>query len=148
MACDVDKISGNRLTCISKKYIYSGIQPISISTNYPLYCIKADLICSNLSCYVENGNPISGYFYYVYDVGNICKKQFKFIAPEGTVINGVNWIDQDDCKFISYGQNSTDGILHENIASINFNLTGIISCNNYYYNTGNLCININLAGGL
>ena len=133
---------------ISKKYTYSGLQPIFICTNYPLLEIKDPLITTSLLSYTGTCSPISGLFYLKYDLNNYQKKSFKFLAPEGTLINCVSWIDDDGFKTICSSAASTDGLIENNTSLINFKATGCISCNNINYDTGNLCIGINLIGGL
>lgn len=145
---DIDNWSGNKSVDIFKNFIFSGVQPIYIESNYSLYKIKNPITDKNLREYCSDINGLSGYYYYNYQIQNTGNLKFRFTSPEGTLINYVSWKDQEGEKIIRYGDSNCCGTILENAGLINFMINCSISCNNYSYSDGELKICVNLAGGI
>lgn len=144
---DMCYVSGTRNFCLKNSYQYSGVQPISISFNYPLLCME-NLINEDLTNYCYDCYKNSGIYYYLYNIGNCQNKLLKFVSPEGTLISKINWKTIcTDCS-IGIGQYQNNSAIQDNVGLINFELSGVLSCNTYCYNVGVLCANINVIGDL
>ena len=132
----------------SKKYSFTGAQPICIISNYPLLDISTPIVCNNLKQYSDNinENESSGIYYYLYDISNAANKPVKITAPDLTFITDMCWNDQN----INSNPNSSNvAQIVNNLARIDLNINNFIYSNPYFLDLNStkvLCIN--LVGGL
>ena len=133
---------------INRNYQFTGIQPFFINSNYAMLDIKYPMLCNNLQLYCLNisEDPISGLFYYIYNVNAPINTSVKLNSPEFTLLNEISWGD----KYISqYSFDSKIGQIQKNSAIINLNINSLIYENPYIVNTCCLqTICINMIGGL
>ena len=132
---DLNQTATGRSICVSKNYTYSGVQPVLLNSNYPPQDIKGNLVHVNLKNYCSQDFSCSGLFYYAYDIANIKNTSFKIIAPDLTFFTNINWVDDRPgennicflCSASEYGQ------IQKNIASIKYNVSGLVQNNNYLF---------------
>ena len=133
---------------INRNYQFTGIQPFFINSNYAMLDIKYPMLCNNLQLYCLNisEDPISGLFYYIYNVNAPINTSVKLNSPEFTLLNEISWGD----KYISqYSFDSKIGQIQKNSARINLDINNLIYENPYILNTCCLqTICINMIGGL
>lgn len=129
-------ISGRRI-CIMKDYTYSGVQPVILTSNYPLQQIKNNLICRNLSEYLSSDFNCSGLFYYVYNIANHKNTNLKLIAPDLTYFNAVCWSDdRGSCNNLCFlCSNSEQGQIQGNVASLKYISTKLVESNVYCFSS-------------
>jgi hypothetical protein len=148
---DIDQTISGRSICLIKNYTYSGVQPIILTSNYPLQQIKNNLICRNLSEYSSSNFDCSGLFYYVYDIVNNKVTNLKLISPDLTYFNTVCWSDDRGssnylcflCSDNQYGQ------LQKNVASIKYIATDLTQNNIFCFsNDSSQIINLNIREDL
>lgn len=149
---DIENTISSRCICISKKFNYTGLQPICFVSNYALLNIREPILNSRLlnyccdikdSCFCE-------IFYYSYDITKIKQTPITILAPESTVVNYVCWKDYENEKTISIQEpNKSFGNLQKNVSQINFAVSGQILNNDYFFNSSNTCyICINIIGDI
>lgn len=139
-----------RFLSICNYYSFTGVQPIRISTNYPLFEIKLPIVCTNMNCYnsTNSEEKLDNYFYIVYDFSKKCNSTIKMISPHLTQIEYVCWFDiQNKCvNYLDIGNCS---------AKIQLNTTNVKYCSDLFHenqinfnfeNLNNICVNI--LGGL
>jgi hypothetical protein len=136
---------------LNKNYNFTGIQPVTINSNYMLSSISLPITCSNLEIYQPNqtGVNLSGVFYYVYDILNHVETPLKISSPDFTSIQSVCWQEQNINKVILKGVNGENGIIRSNAALVNYSIKCFKDSNSFNY-SGNptSIININIAGNL
>jgi hypothetical protein len=133
---------------ISKNYKFTGIQPFFIKANYPMLDIKKPMLCSNLKEYILNTNDqeTSGLYYYTYDISNPKNIDLKLISPDFTYITNISWADKSIDPF---SVDSKIGLIQNNSAKINLDISNLIYENPYFLNCEFIqTICINMIGGL
>ena len=132
----------------SKKYNFTGVQPLCIVSNYPLSDISLPIVCTNLqeySCNI-NENETSGMYYYLYSINNPQNKPVKITAPDLTFITEMCWNNQ---TVNSNPNSSNTAQIVNNLARINLDINNFIYDNPYFINTGSIkSLCLNLLGGL
>ena len=105
------------------------------SSNYPLQEIKNNLVLTNLSNYCSSRFDCSGVFYYTYNITENKKENLKFLSPDFTFIQNVNWTDdRGNCNYLCFlCSDNAFGQIQKNAASIKFEITGTIQNNRYLY---------------
>jgi hypothetical protein len=147
--CSLQSISGNKNLSICKSYYFTGVQPIYIESNYPLLDLKSPIKNIYLNEYEYSDLAPSGIYYYTYNLANITKHNIRFSSPEMTKINTISWKDaSQEARGVSILNKNLSGKIQDNVAIINFDITGALSCNSYYYDSGIYYICINIVGGL
>jgi len=140
------------MTCrninVSRNYKFTGIQPFFINSNYAMLDIKYPMVCNNLQLYCLNisEDPISGLFYYIYDINNPVNNALKLNSPEFTSITDICWSDKNISQFYF---DSKIGQIQKNSAKINLDVNNLVYENPYILNC--CCIQticINMIGGL
>lgn len=134
----IEQTQSGRTLCFSKNYIFSGVQPIKIISNYPLLEIKSPIYCTDLNVYSDNNESgLNSFYYIVYNVQNPQSSALKFLSPDCTYINGITWNEKNGSKTIDSFQNySNDGKIQNNAAYIKYDFVSSINSNPYY-----LCFN-------
>ena len=149
---DLCSTCSNRNFCIFKNFNYTGLQPICIASNYALLDINNSILNCNLIPYCCSPKEccFCEIFYYSYNFQNPKQNAFRFISPESTIINYIEWTDFDFNKSICYiEQNKTYGFLQKNVGQINFSITGLLSNNEYVLDpTLICCVFINIIGDI
>lgn len=137
---NINKNLLNEQVVINKKYKFQHIQPVCISSNFPI------TIMSN---FVEDTTGISsGIFNMKYDINNYMTCKIRFISPEFTKIDSIFWIDGFGADKVLYKQShqSNDGYLYSNVAQINFELQHLSLLNSKDYENnrilGRICVNV------
>ena len=148
---DIDQTISGRSICLIKNYTYSGVQPVILTSNYPLQQIKNNLICRNLGEYLSSNFNCSGLFYYVYDILNNKTINLKLVSPDLTYFNNVCWSDDRGssnclcflCSDNQYGQ------LQKNVASIKYIVSGLTENNIFCFsNDSSQIINLSIREDL
>jgi hypothetical protein len=133
---------------INRNYQFTGVQPFFINSNYAMLDIKYPMVCNNLQLYCLNisDDPISGLFYYIYNVNAPINTAIKLNSPDFTSITQISWADKNISQFSS---DSKIGQIQKNSAKINLNINDLVYENPYILNTCCLqTICINMIGGL
>lgn len=132
---EINQTESGKSICLIKKYAFSGVQPIILTSNYPLQEIKNNLVLTNLSNYCSSRFDCSGVFYYTYNITENKKENLKFLSPDFTFIQNVNWTDdRGNCNYLCFlCSDNAFGQIQKNAASIKFEITGIIQNNRYIY---------------
>jgi hypothetical protein len=132
---EINQTESGKLICFNKAYAFSGVQPVILTSNYPLQEIKNNLVLSNLSNYCSSRFDCSGVFYYTYDITKNKKENLKFLSPDFTFIQYINWTDdRGNCNYLCFlCSDNAFGQIQKNAASIKFEVTGIVQNNRYLY---------------
>jgi hypothetical protein len=144
-------LSGKCLS-FSKNYIFSGVQPIKFSTNYPLLDIKEPIYTQSLMKYCDeiNESGLNNFYYFVYDIANFQEKSIKFLSPDLTFISCICWNDGVGSKNVSFSDNfNSEGKIQNSAGYIKYCVGNLISSNPYYLcfsENNNVCIEI--RGGI
>jgi hypothetical protein len=137
----------HRNILICRSYDFTGVQPISIISNYPLLDIQQPIVCLNFkeySCYIND--EISGMYYYLYDIRNPRNSPVKIIAPDLTYITDLCWNGE---LITSVPNSSRTAQILNNLARIDLGINDFIYNNPYYLTSDSLkTLCINLIGGL
>jgi hypothetical protein len=137
----------HRSICICRSYDFTGVQPICIISNYPLFDIYEPIVCTNFKKYSYDINDeSSGVYYYLYDILNPKNSAVKFIAPDLTYITDLCWEGQ---LVTSTPNSSKIAQILNNLARVDLGINNFIYNNPYYLNMDSLkTLCINLIGGL
>lgn len=132
---EIDQTESGKIICLTKKYSFSGVQPIILYSNYPLQEVRNNLVLTDLSNYCSSKFNCSGVFYYTYDITQNKKENLKFLSPDLTYIQNVNWTDdRGNCNYLCFlCSDNSFGQLQKNAASIKFESTGLVQNNRYFY---------------
>ena len=132
---EIDQTESGKTICLMKKYSFSGVQPVILYSNYPLQEVRNNLVLTDLSNYCSSKFNCSGVFYYTYDITQNKKENLKFLSPDLTYIQNVNWTDdRGDCNYLCFlCSDNSFGQIQKNAASIKFDVTGLVQNNRYFY---------------
>jgi hypothetical protein len=132
---EIDQTESGKTICLMKKYSFSGVQPVILHSNYPLQEVRNNLVLTDLSNYCSSKFSCSGVFYYTYDITQNKKENLKFLSPDLTYIQNVNWTDdRGDCNYLCFlCSDNSFGQIQKNAASIKFDVTGLVQNNRYFY---------------
>jgi hypothetical protein len=148
----IKQTSTGRSLSFSKNYVFSGVQPIKFTTNYPLLDIKDPIYTTNLMQYCNqiSESGLNDFYYFVYDIGNFQEKSIKFLSPDLTYISCMSWSDSAGQKSVLFSDNfNSEGKIQNNAGYIKYCLGNLISSNPYYlcFSESNaICIEI--RGGI
>jgi hypothetical protein len=147
----VDQTQNGRCLCFCKNYVFSGVQPIKIISNYPLLEIKNPIYCTDLNPYSENNESgLNNFYYFVYDVGNFQNSALKFLSPDCTFFTDVKWNEKNSSKQVTYLDAFNSGAkIQNNAAYIRYDFSSLINSNPYYLCfCDNYFICFNVIGGI
>jgi hypothetical protein len=150
---DILQSLSGKCICMEKYFTFSGVQPINLSSNYVLSCICSPIKTLELKNYepLDFDNCTSGVYYYIYNINNFNNTRLKFIAPEGTLISNVCWIDSVTLPreiSSSVAETGSSRII-QNVAMINYDLSNFIYSNPYnYLINSDACICICVIGDI
>jgi hypothetical protein len=132
---EINQTQSGKSICFNKKYTFSGVQPVILYSNYPLQEIKNNLVLTNLTEYCSSAFESSGVFYYTYDITKSKRENIKFLSPDFTYIQYVNWTDdRGDCNYLCFLYSDNNfGQIQKNAASIRYEVTGLVQNNRYFY---------------
>jgi hypothetical protein len=119
---DINQTISGRSICLVKNYTYSGVQPVILTSNYPLQQIKNSLICRDLKDYSSLDFNCSGSFYYVYNITDHKVANLKLISPDLTYFNTAFWSDDRGCSnYLCFlCSDNQYGQLQKNVASLKY----------------------------
>lgn len=137
---------------LSRDYVYSGIQPFKIVSDYPLVDISYPIVCNNLSLFCECvlDSCISGIYYYIYGFNGTQNPKIKFVSPDFTYFNCIIYTDDklEESLISITSKNRSAGIIMSNIAQVNLQTDMLTKSNSCYYSDNNNYICINIGGSL
>jgi hypothetical protein len=136
---------------LNKNYIFTGIQPIFINSNYVLSTISLPVTCSNLEIYEpsQTGTYLSGIFYYLYDIFDFIQCPIRISSPDLTTIESICWQERECDKTLTKYTNGSEGLIKGNAGEINYLANCFRDSNAFdYLNNPVNEVKINIIGSL